>query len=113
MTDTAINEKRRDPFTPEARAKAAATRKANALARKAGTDAKPPKAGSTQLAGLTPTDCPAACNATACVFTDKPYCGHPYKGGPQAADISRPEVLSRQSEAKRILGKRKVDLRHA
>lgn len=117
MTETPAKPKRGGTFTPEMRAKAAATRARNreAKAAQATQPANPPptKPPVNQFAGLTPENCPTACNAERCVFVEKPYCAHPYKGGPQNADVSRPAVISRINEAKRILGKRKIDMRYA
>lgn len=115
MTDTTTNGKpKRGGFSKESRAKAMATRAANRAARAKTANAVPaaPKPA-TQFAGLTVDSCPTACNAQGCVFVEKPYCAHPYKGGPQGADISRPSVIARINEAKRILGKRKLDVRYA
>lgn len=113
MTDANMtNKPKRGGFSKESHAKAVATRAANRAARiaNAAPIAQKPAA---QFAGLTVDSCPTACNAQGCIFVEKPYCAHPYKGGPQGTDISRPSVIARINEAKRIIGKRKLDVRYA
>jgi hypothetical protein len=60
-----------------------------------------------EFVGLTPKECPTACNADRCVISGAGVCGHPYKGAPQ---VHSADALTRFNEAKKFLGKRKVDL---
>ncbi len=60
-------------------------------------------------AGITPADCPVACNTGRCVISGRAICAHPYKGGLQSS-IQSPEAIRRVNEAKRVLDKRKLDL---
>jgi hypothetical protein len=45
--------------------------------------------------GLTRSVCAEACGAKGCVISGKSYCGHPCKGGLQAADLTDPAALKR------------------
>lgn len=107
MTDTATQEapapKRRG--NPEGLAKARAARKANLEARKAA----PPKPLAAlqqsidELEGLTADDCADECRDGYCVITHLNHCGHPAKGGIQAAHQVNPEIKARYNRAKRML----------
>jgi hypothetical protein len=55
------------------------------------------------LTGLSVKDCPKACNAEQCVISGKPYCGHPRKGGLQAADQGNNEAIERLQKAQKKL----------
>lgn len=59
--------------------------------------------------GISPSDCPDACTAECCVISGRGICSHPYKGGLQA-NMQTPEALRRLSEAKRTIGKRKLEI---
>lgn len=67
--------------------------------------ATPKPAG--EFAGLTPKECPAACNAERCVITGIGICGHPHKG---VLQVHTSAAIDRFNEAKKLLGKKKVDL---
>lgn len=69
-----------------------------------------PKAPS-EFAGLTPAECPGACNPGGCIISGKPYCAHPRKGGLQGADICDPSALDRAARAKRALAHASIDRR--
>lgn len=60
-------------------------------------------------AGLTPSDCPMACSPDRCVISGRGICAHPYKGGLQAG-MQSPDAMRRLNEAKRVIGKRKLDI---
>src|SRR5260221_692949 len=60
-------------------------------------------------AGISPANCPTACNAERCVISGRGICAHPYKGGLQAS-LQTPEAVRRLNEAKRVIGKRKLDV---
>lgn len=60
-----------------------------------------------EFVGLTPKECPTACNAERCVISGIGICGHPAKG---ALQVHTAEALGRFNEAKKLLGKRKVDI---
>ena len=60
-------------------------------------------------AGISPANCPITCNAERCVISGRGICAHPYKGGLQAS-MQTPEAVRRLNEAKRVLGKRKLDV---
>ena len=59
--------------------------------------------------------CADACNIkTGCVITryeGSGNCGHPDKGGLQAADLMRPKVLDRYNRARKYLAHLKIDKR--
>lgn len=61
------------------------------------------------FAGISPANCPTACSATACVISGRSICAHPYKGGLQAS-LQTPDAVRRLNEAKRVIGKRKLDV---
>lgn len=62
----------------------------------------------TDLAGLTPMECPYACNPTSgCVITGS-ICGHPFKGGLQGALQAKPEVVARFQKARAMLHNKKI-----
>jgi len=73
--------------------------------------AKPPAAPKkpSLMDGITVRECPSACREKACVISGTPICGHPHQGGLQAA-LQNEESMRRLNEAKRILGKAKLDL---
>jgi hypothetical protein len=73
--------------------------------------APPPAAKVSEMAGITPTDCPMACNATRCVISGQPVCAHPHKAGLQIA-MQNEITLRRFNEAKRTLGQAKLDLQN-
>jgi hypothetical protein len=55
------------------------------------------------LTGFTVKDCPKACSADGCVISGKNYCGHPRKGGLQAADQGDAEAIERVQKAQKKL----------
>jgi hypothetical protein len=57
------------------------------------------------LDGLTGTDCPYECGPEKCCITGLNVCGHPNKGGLQAASMQDPAVLRRFNEARKILAR--------
>lgn len=63
----------------------------------------------TTFDGITPADCPMACSAERCVISGRGICAHPHKGGLQA-NMQSPESMRRYHQAKRVLGKRKLDI---
>lgn len=71
--------------------------------------AAPVKEPGSLFAGITPRDCPSACVPAKCVISGCGSCAHPHKGGLQAA-LQTQEALRRSNEARRILGKQKLDL---
>jgi hypothetical protein len=54
--------------------------------------------------GMTRLACPAACNAEACVITERPFCAHPCMGGLQPALQTDPGAVARFGEACRVVG---------
>jgi|SRR6516165_3412647 len=73
-----------------------------------------------EFAGMTSGEswnshCADACNIkTGCVITraeGSGNCGHPDKGGLQAADLMRPKVLDRYNRARKYLAHLKIDKR--
>ena len=73
-----------------------------------------------EFAGMTSGEswnshCADACNIkTGCVITraeGSGNCGHPDKGGLQAADLMRPKVLDRYNRARKHLAHLKIDKR--
>lgn len=92
--------KKRGGFTPEMRAKAAATRAAN----KAKKAAKPaPAKPATEFAGLSHVNCCEGCTPTQCVISGIGVCAHPLKGGLQAAQMQDSKTLARFNRAKETL----------
>jgi hypothetical protein len=86
------------------------TKPAKKVAKKRGRRAQPtPSAPRDDYAGISTVNCPSACNAARCVISDRGICGHPYKGGLQAS-LQTPEAIRRLNAAKRVIGKRKLDL---
>jgi hypothetical protein len=57
-----------------------------------------------ELSGISMQNCSSFCNAEKCVISSRGVCAHPAKGGPQLADIDRPEVRTRYAEACQIIG---------
>src|SRR5262245_49853207 len=59
-----------------------------------------------EFAGLSLTECCDGCGPDGCLITKggSGICGHPRKGGLQAADMIRPEVFKRYEKIKRALG---------
>lgn len=55
------------------------------------------------LAGLTHSDCPAACRPDHCVISGRAVCGHPKKGSHVHVSGSR-DAIVRLERAKEILG---------
>ena len=52
---------------------------------------------------ITANECPQACVAERCVISGKPYCAHPFKGGPLGVDISDHAVIARIAAVKKII----------
>jgi hypothetical protein len=57
-----------------------------------------------EFAGMTGEICASACNAAGCIISGNIYCAHPRKGGLQAPDMHKPDVLARFERAKKRLG---------
>lgn len=59
-----------------------------------------------EFAGITASECCAACTKDRCVIVEAPICGHPYKG-------SHPRATPRQTErierARKIIAHQKVE----
>lgn len=87
--------------------KKAPAKKRRARANKKVAASPSPKAS--EMDGITVTDCPIACRAERCAISGRGICAHPHKGGLQAA-LQAPDTMRRYNEAKRILGKAKLDL---
>jgi len=60
-----------------------------------------------ELTGITVKLCPPACSAERCVISGIGVCSHPHKGSPY---IKTQEAIARFNAAKKMLGKRKVDV---
>lgn len=101
MTDipTVVAPKKRGGFTAEMRAKAAATRAANA--EKAMIAAQKTKAvqQSDPLVGITRTACPNACKPGYCVISQEFYCAHPNKGSLHSHQMADRNALGRLDRA--------------
>lgn len=99
---------KRGGFTPEMRAKAAATRAANKAKREASA-AKPvvAKAAATpktaEFDGLTVANCCDNCAPTRCVISGIGVCMHPHKGGLHAPQMRDTKTLARYNRAKAFL----------
>lgn len=95
----------------EAPKQAPARKPAKKRARKAVAQPKLPAAAKrdTTFDGITPADCPMACSAERCVISGRGICAHPHKGGLQAG-LQNPDAMRRYNQAKRVLGKRKLDI---
>lgn len=88
-------------------------RRKPARAPRAAAAAKPsPPSADGEFAGLTPMNCCDDCNPAKCVITGHFVCGHPHKGGLQAADMMKPETLQRFNRAKKYLAQQAVDRKH-
>lgn len=115
MTEATQTEVKRNPFTPEMRAKAAATRARNKEKREAAAAKKeakavtpPPAKKPDEFAGLTDLDCCDGCDQGAgdrnvCVISGRPYCAHPFKGGLHATQKVNQDAMKRFNAAKSIL----------
>lgn len=86
-------------------------RKYAARRKKRAAPAQRKPAAPSEFAGLTPAECPVACNASGCIISGKSYCGHPRKGGLQGEDISNPAALDRAARAKRALAHASIEKR--
>ncbi len=56
-----------------------------------------------EYAGISKSDCCVDCTPERCVITHANICGHPAKGGLQAAFQAQPAVLARYNKAKKHL----------
>ena len=65
--------------------------------------------GSSNLGGLSATDCPHDCEKERCVITGRNLCGHPFKSGLQYIDKMNPEVNERYKQAQKMLAHKRVD----
>jgi hypothetical protein len=83
-------------------------RKARAFPR-ARAEAKPEVPS--EFAGISSTDCCAACNKDGCVISAMNYCAHPFKNGLQALQMNDSEALRRYNRAKGALRNQMIDLR--
>lgn len=59
------------------------------------------------LAGMTPTECPIACDGKCAITGDT--CGHPYKSGLQAVHQGRPDAVRNFARAKHFLAVENAD----
>jgi len=59
--------------------------------------------------GLTDNFCATACNKGGCVISGRDYCGHPYKGALQTADMGNAAALNRLAQARKQLKMAVVD----
>jgi hypothetical protein len=102
------------------RATAAANRAARAAApkgepappvvrRSASTPEPLSKDPNADLEGLTDTDCANDCGDGYCVITGQNHCGHPHKGGIQAAHQMVPKIKQTYVRAKKMLAHLAVD----
>ena len=100
-------EKPKRTVSAETRAKMIAGQRRAAERRKAATMKEPavkkPELETDSLDGLTADDCADACRDGYCVITGFNHCGHPYKGGIQAAHKMNPEIKVRYNRAKKRL----------
>lgn len=113
-TATETTTPKRGGFTPEMRAKAAATRARKAAQRQARAAAKeakatverpPAPASNDEFAGMTKIACCDACGPNGCVVSGRNVCAHPNKGGLQAAQMRDKSALARLQRAKEYLAK--------
>ena len=72
-----------------------------------------PKQAPAEFAGLSPTDCCNDCDKKHCVISGVDVCGHPMKGGLQAAQMGEADTVKRYQRAKRFLANAKLELRDA
>lgn len=63
-----------------------------------------PKRPAAEFAGMTAETCASACNTSGCIISGNIYCAHPRKGGLQAPEMHKPDVLARFERAKKRLG---------
>ncbi len=66
-----------------------------------------PPAKADEFAGMTATDCCAACNENRCVITGINACGHPYKASHPTLG---PQVQAKITRAKKRLRHQKIHL---
>ena len=110
------------PMTPEHKQKMAEGRARAKARRLAKQMLRPPVVHKevAEFAGMTAGEgwnsrCAEACNIkTGCVITrgeGSGNCGHPEKGGLQAADLLKPKVVERYNAARKYLAHLKVDKR--
>jgi hypothetical protein len=59
---------------------------------------------SSEFQGLTRDNCSTGCNAERCIFSGKPYCAHPAKGGLQGVDLRNTDLVTRYHRARKALG---------
>lgn len=78
-------------------------------ARKRAAPAKPQPPD--EFAGLSLTNCPAACRADHCVISCEPVCAHPRKGGLQGTKQYDQAAVARFTRAKNMLAKAEIDRR--
>lgn len=78
-------------------------------AQRRASPAQPPAQKASPMDGITPQDCPSACTSKHCVISMRDRCAHPFKGGIPAG-MQNDLTMRRYSEAKRTLGKQKLDL---
>jgi len=68
-----------------------------------------PDAPKVAFPGLTDDFCATACNKGGCVISGRDYCGHPYKGALQTADMGNAAALNRLAQARKQLKMAVVD----
>ncbi len=76
--------------------------------RKAAAKKEQPKV-SAEFAGMTASECCAACTSKHCIITAQGICGHPMKGGLQAPMMTRSDVVARYNRARKQLAHVKLD----
>ncbi len=64
---------------------------------------------SAEFAGMTASECCAACTPKHCIITAQGICGHPMKGGLQAPMMTRSDVVARYNRARKQLAHVKLD----
>jgi len=68
--------------------------------------AKPP-----EFEGITKGDCCFDCDEKRCLITHSSHCGHPCKGGLQAAELRDPAIVKRYNACRRIIAHQEVNKR--
>lgn len=82
---------------------------AKAPAKAAAAAPEPATVETDDLEGLTRTECAILCSKEGCVITGGPFCGHPRKGGLQAALAAKPEVVERYARARKMIAHQAVE----
>ena len=110
MTETTekTTDEKQDVKDRMARVRAARKEKAAAAPSKAPSAAqtKPP-----EFEGITKGDCCFDCDEKRCLITHSSHCGHPCKGGLQAAEQRDPATVKRYNTCRRIIAHQEVNKR--